>query len=171
MSSFDVQDGHPTDALPEYARGVATETAALERHLAVCEACRVELEVLRALHESGPTPLSDLERQRVYRSFEAKRARTTVRALQWRPATWKAAASLTLLLGSVGVWQAVQGREESADWSPELALDGWSEDLADLDVGPGAVRLAFGVGTGDEILWEALDGVDPYDLAAPWEEN
>lgn len=171
MSSIDMRGDHPIDALPDYVRGAATETDALERHLAQCESCRVELEVVRALHESGPTPLSDLERQRVYRAFDVQRMETAAGGPRWLRTTWRAAATIALLLTGVGVWQFVQNGEAATDWSPELALEGWSDDLADLNIGLGAVQLAFGVGTENEIPWDDLEGVDPFDLATPWEDN
>ncbi len=171
MSRSDVRGDHPIDALPDYVRGGAVETGSIERHLAGCESCRVELEVLRAVHGSGPAALSDMERQRAYRSFEARRTAPDSSGSRWLWSTWRAAAAIALLLTGVGVWQVVDRGERVSDWSPELALDGWTADLVELDIGPGAVGLAFGYDTADEMLWEDLEGVDPYDLTAPWEDN
>ncbi|MCG8469814.1 MAG: zf-HC2 domain-containing protein [Gemmatimonadetes bacterium] len=183
MSETGLRDDHPVDALPDYVRGGVADPAELEAHLAECEACRVEVEVLRALEDSDPAPLSDVERRRVYHGFEKRRAAggaprrpafvapsggpTTV-GPRWLTATWRAAATIALLLTGIGVWQVVQRGETATDWSPELALEGWGRDLAELDVEPNAVRMAFGLES--EVAWEDLD-VDPFDLATPWEEN
>jgi len=164
---------HPVDELPEYARETSEDPGAIERHLIECESCRVELEILRALEGSGPAPLSDLERKRVYGEFEARRVPGFGRKAgrRWLAATWRIAATIALLLTSVGVWQVLESGGAASDWSPELALKGWSEDLADLDIGPRDVRLAFGAGLVEEVQWDDLEGVDPYDVYGPWEEN
>ncbi|MDX1577872.1 MAG: zf-HC2 domain-containing protein [Gemmatimonadota bacterium] len=165
---------HPVDALPEYARGIATDARSVERHLESCEDCRAELEILRMLHTAEPAPLDDIERQRIYRSFEERRGsagRGARGSGAWLRTTWRVAAAVAVLLTSVGVWQVARQAGGSTDWSPELALEGWQRDLADLEIGPSEIRVAFGVGRLDEWTWEDVGELDPYDLAVPWEDG
>ena len=175
MSRVSTPSDCPVDALPDYVRGASPESEAIERHLADCEACRTELEILRALGSSGPDSLTDVERQRAYRGFEQRRARLEGARggghRPWLVRTWRAAAAIAVLLTSVGVWRVVQQAEMGADWNPEIALEGWAEDLADLEVAPGDVQMAFGSAAVSEPGWDELEGPDPYDLAAPWEED
>lgn len=172
MSGMSLQDDHPIDDLPDYVAGAASDAASIEAHLDECEACQVEVEVLRALRESGPE-LSDIERQRVYQGFEARRAASRPSGNpRWLTTTWRAAAAIAVLLTSVGVWQVVQsGSAPGAVWDPQVALDAWSEDLAEFDIEPGAVQAAFGFAALDEVLWDDLEGVDLAEVRAPWEEN
>ncbi len=175
MSDISLHADHPVDELPDYVRGCAPDAEAIDRHLVQCETCRAEVEVLRALVDSGPELLSDVERQRVFRAFDERRA-TPVSATgpvnpRWISRTWRVAATIALLLTGIGVWRVVQSRPAASDWSPELALEGWRRDLAELEIGPGDVRVAFGFDVADEIQWEDLEGLDPYDVIAPWEEN
>lgn len=177
--SVSLHDSHPVDALPEYARGVADDPGSIERHLAECASCRAELELVRALSEAAPGSLSDVERERVWRGFETRRRAVSGRRRgsppatgpagpAWLRVTWRAAAAIALLLGGLGVWQVRSGTD-STDWSPELALEGWEEELAELDVPAGEVRLAFGLR--DDPAWQDLTEVNPWDLPAPWEEE
>ncbi len=173
-------DHHPVDALPDYVRGNAEGPERIARHLEACEACRAELEILETLEGGVPAPLSDVERERAYRAFEASRAArpgpggspiASQRDNGWLRSAWRIAAAVALVLTGLGVWRVVQAGNETADWSPELALEGWEEELADLGVGTGDVRLAFGLGPLDDLAWEDLEGVDPFDVVAPWEDD
>ena len=170
MSEQSVNTEHPTDRLPEYVRGVAPDGRAIERHLEQCETCTLEVEMLRAL--AAPVDeLSDVERLRTYRAFEARRTalRPARPGSMWLRASWRAAAGVALVLTSIGVWQVVQtGR--AGEWNPDAAIEGFAEDLADLELSDGELRMALGVGLVDDptldVPWDAGD-VDGLDL--PWE--
>lgn len=184
MSGSSLQMNHPIDALPAYVRGTAADRAGIERHLIACAQCRDEVEILRALADDGPAPLSDVERHRVYRAFEARQAAGSVEApadatpsrggprrRTWIAPLWRVAAGVTLILTGAGVWQALQPGGSAQDWNPDLAIEGWAEDLAELDIGAGEVRSAFGLSAVDDISWDDVEGVDPAGLAAPWEDD
>jgi hypothetical protein len=184
MSGSSLQMDHPIDALPAYVRGTAADRAGIERHLAGCAVCRDEVEILRALADEGPAPLSDVERHRVYRAFEARRTEGSAEAptvgapspslprrQSWIAPVWRIAAGVTLILTGAGVWQALQPGGSAQDWNPDVAIEGWAEDLAELDVAAGDVRLAFGLSAVDDIVWDDLEGMDPAGLAAPWEDD
>lgn len=188
MSGISLHNDHPVDELPDYVLGRASDAEAIESHLARCETCRVEVEVIRALGDSGPAPLSAEERKRLFEAFSERRmvagsireigpsrprkaSATRQGGLPWRTTMWRAAASIAFLLTSIGVWQTVQNRPGSSDWSPDLALEGWGRDLVELDIGPADVRVALGLDVVDQIAWEDLEGFDPYEVQAPWEEN
>lgn len=178
MSDTSPHADHPTDLLPDYVRGQVDGSETIERHLAECDACRVELEVLRALTGSQGEGMTAAEREFVYGRFARRRRETG----EWLSVTWKIAAAIALLLTGVGVWQIVRTGGETGEWDPEVALDAWEEDLADLQPGVGEVRLALGLGfvslegESPESTWEEFEvpweeGIDPIDLVAPWEED
>lgn len=166
---------HPADALAEYARGTAADAEAIERHLAVCEACRVELEIVRALASDAPAPLTDIERRAVYRSFESRRRRAHRPRPAWLAATWRVAAGIALVLTSAGVWSVVDGGPTVSEWNPEAALEGFRRDLADLDVAEGDVRAVLGVGLLDDpgagVPWGGFEATDRGEVRPPWEEE
>lgn len=169
MNGSRLQTDHPVDALPEYVRGDSPDAHAIERHLAACETCRLEVEVLTALRESRPSPLSDIEIERTYRGFAARRL---VARPAWLVTAWRVAAGVALLLTSVAVVRVVQERSP-ADWDPDAAIQGWVEDLADLDLPAPEMRLALGVSLLDDaalgLPWEDLEDVEVGEL--PWENE
>lgn len=177
MNGSSLQAEHPIDELPAYVRGAASDPRDIARHVASCPSCRLEVEILRALEGSDAADLTDVERARVYRAFEARRRMGVGSAHggatpSFLRVTWRVAAGLALLLTSVGVWQVVQrGQEEVSDWNPEVALEGFAEDLAGLEVPDREVRMAFGVSvldeTGIETPWVGLEDVG--ELQTPWE--
>ncbi len=185
MSEISLQADHPTDALPDYVRGRAPDAEEIERHLAGCEACRLELEILRALADRSFPGLSEAERERVFAAVSAPgppagsggpaRGPALAASGGWLSVAWKAAAAIALLLTGLGVWQVVRvGGEAGAGWDPQLAIDAWEVDLAALEPAPGEIRLALGLGPLDETIgmsWDDLEGVDPTELAVPWEED
>lgn len=166
---------HPVDLLPEYVRGELPSIVDVEDHLDGCESCRREVELLRALALPLDDPLSDLERAKVYRAISAGRRAPSggTAGSAWLRATWRVAAGVALLLTSAGVWQVVQ-TGEAGGWDPDLAMDGWAEDLADIDLTEGELRLALGAGLIDDpsldLVWDDAV-VDPDDIAVPWEER
>lgn len=173
MSESSLHTEHPVDELPDYARGVASDAARIERHLAGCDDCRAELGLLRALGASGPPPLSDMERERVRRAVQERRgaARRRTGPHPWLALTWRVAAAIALLLTSVGVWRVVQ-EGSATDWDPGLALDGWGEEVAELGLEAGDVRLALGVGILDDAgLEPSWDGSDLEELMLPWDQE
>lgn len=171
MSEISLHADHPTDALPDYARGRVESPEAIELHLSGCEACRMELEILQALADSPVAGMTGPEREYAYRRFAQRRRETG----GWLAATWKVAASIALLLTSVGVWQVFKIGGEAEEWDPQLVIDAWEEDLADLQPGLGEVQLALGFVSLDSegfgVPWDEMEGIDPIDLAAPWEED
>lgn len=164
---------HPTDALPDYVRGRAESPRVIERHLEECEVCRSELEILRTLADAPVTGMTGSERERVYREFARRRATGG----GWGVGIWRTAAAIALLLTGMGVWQIVKTAETAVGWDPQIAIEAWEEDLADLQLPPGEVRLALGfdgvTAEGLGVPWDELEGVDlePLDLVAPWEED
>jgi anti-sigma factor RsiW len=178
MSSQSLHTDHPVDALPEYVRGDVANKAEIEEHLAGCETCRAEVEVLRLLARPVATPLSDVESVRVYREFESRRIAAgpdlAAPGPPWLRATWRAAAAIALLLTSVGVLRIVQVGS-TADWDPQVALDGWAEDLADIELSAGELRVAFGVGPVNGVAldlgWDGLEAVDMGEIEVPWEDG
>jgi hypothetical protein len=173
MKQVNSQTDHPTDALPDYARGRAESPDAIERHLAGCETCRAELEILRALADAPVEDMTAIEREDVYRGFARRRATGG----GWKVATWRIAAAIALLLTGVGVWQIFKTSQGAGGWDPQIVIEAWEEDLVDLQLPPGEVRLALGFdGPTEEGLgvpWEELEAVDfdPLEMAAPWEED
>lgn len=172
MSPHGRETGHPVDALVDYARGAAADAEGIERHLAGCETCRVELEIVRALAAAAPAPLTDIERRTAYRSFEARRTAVPRGRTPWLGATWRVAAGIVVLLTSAGVWRAVDGGSPVTEWNPDAALEGFVEDLADLDVSDREVSAVLGVGLLDDPAgpWVALEG-GGSDAGIPWEEE
>ncbi len=183
MSEISLQADHPTDTLPDYVRGRAADAEEIERHLAACEECRLELEILRALADSSITGLNEAEREGVFARVPppppAARGPGRAPALGtsggWLSAAWKIAAAIALLLTGVGVWQVARvGGEAGAGWDPQFAIDAWEVDLAALEPGPGEIQLALGTGLLDDpigVSWDDLEGVDPTELSVPWEED
>lgn len=167
---------HPVDVLPDYVRGGIANEAEIERHLAECETCRAEVEVLRVLARPITTPLSDVEAARVYREFESRRTGPDPVAPppRWLRTTWRAAAGIAVLLTSVGVWRVVQVGSTS-DWDPEAAIKGWEQDLAGLELSAGDLRLALGVVFVDDFApdlgWDGLEDVDLGEIEVPWEDG
>lgn len=172
---------HPVDALPEYVRGKASNAQDIERHLAECESCSLDVEVLMALRDAGPPPLSDIEIERTHRRFEARRLACAAdtggsagpgRSGAWLTPAWRVAAGIALLLTSVGVLRVVQG-DSSTDWDPDVAIEGWLEELADLDLPAPELRLALGVSLLDDpvlgLPWGDLEEIDMGEL--PWESE
>jgi len=177
MSSESLQPDHPVDVLPDYVRGDVANTAEIERHLAACETCRAEVEILRVLTRPVATSLSDVEAARVYREFESRRVVAGIdRAApppRWLRTTWRAAAGIAVLLTSVGVWRVVQVGATS-DWDPDAAIEGWEQDLAGLELSVGELRLALGVVFVDDasdLGWDGLETVDVGAIEVPWEDG
>ena len=186
MRHESLHEDHPVDELPDHLRGRGTDAAAIERHLAGCASCRSELELLAALEEASPAPLGDAERERVFRALAAPGSDGANAAppggaahgrasggQRWLSVTWRLAAGIALVLTSVGVLRIVQ-EGATPDWDPALALEGWGEEVADLGLGAGDVRLALGVGllddpTADLAYDEAT--ADLEGLTLPWEED
>ena len=166
---------HPVDLLPEYVRGGLPSTVEVERHLAGCESCRLEVELLRVLAAPIEAPLSDVERARIYRAASAARSAASggTAGSAWLRATWRIAAAIALLFTSVGVWRVVQ-TGGSGEWDPELAMEGWAQDLADIDLSEGDLRLALGAGLIDDpalaVGWDDA-ALDPAEITVPWEER
>jgi hypothetical protein len=164
---------HPTDALPDYVRGGVERPRLIEQHLAECELCRSELEILRTLADAPVTGMTGSEREQVYSEFARRRAT----GAGWGVAIWRTAAAIALLLTGVGVWQIVKTAGTSAGWDPQIVIEAWEEDLAELQLPPGEVRLALGfdgvTAEGLRVSWDELEGADlePLDLVAPWEED
>jgi len=169
MNGPRLQTDHPVDVLPEYVRGDCPDAHAIERHLEECESCRLEVEVLAALQAARPLPLSDIEIEKTYRGFETRRRSSPP---HWQATAWRVAAGVALLLTSVGVVRIVQERSP-ADWNPDVAIQGWVEELADLDLPAPEMRLALGVSLLDDaglgLPWDDLEDVDLGDL--PWENQ
>jgi hypothetical protein len=161
-------DGHPTDCLPEYVRGAAPGRERIERHLTECADCRAEVEILRALAEPGVDGLTAGERELAFGQMRRRQA------IDRSPLTtvWKVAAAIALLLGSVGVWQTIQSSAGAPEWSPTAAVEGWEDDLSELDPQLDEVMLALGYQSESSAeLWNAFDEVDPGELVGPWEEE
>jgi hypothetical protein len=104
-------NGHPRDLLSEYLDDELglEERATVDRHLAVCEDCRTELETLRRLaralaEEKVPSVPVDLEARIGRRLDEA----TLVRPTRWRFAV---PATIAATLAAVGLLVAVLWRE------------------------------------------------------------
>ena len=169
MNGPRLQADHPVDVLPEYVRGDCPGADAIERHLHECERCRLEVEVLAALNSARPSPLSDIETERAYRGFETQRVAGSSR---WLATAWRVAASVALLLTSVGVVRIVQERPQT-DWDPDVAIQGWVEELADPDLPAPEMRLALGASLLDDaglgLPWDDLDDVELGEL--PWENE
>jgi anti-sigma factor RsiW len=167
---------HPTDWLPEYARGQVPDADEIERHLAACPRCREELELLRALAGAVPETMSEAERELVYSRIRERRRVSG----SWLAGAWKVAAAIALVLSGVGIWQIVVAGEASGEWNPAMAMSGWEEEIEDLGVEDGDVLLALAY-TPDrrEVMWEDLTGLepeelenlDPDQLVGPWEEE
>lgn len=176
MSANGPRADHPVDELPSYARGTASRAEEIARHLDGCAACRAELEIVRALADAVPAPLTDIERRAVYRAFEARRTAaapaTAGRRAPWLTATWRAAAAVALVLTGVGVWRAVEAGRAAPGWNPDRAVADLVRDVADLEVGAGEVRAALGGGLLDEpgLVGRAWDGLD-REVPIPWEEE
>jgi hypothetical protein len=174
MESVTLQTDHPVDVLPEYIRGGFSGAEEVERHIAGCESCRLEVEMLRALAEPIESPLSDLERARTFRTITARRGVRSggTAGSAWLRATWRIAAAVALLLTSVGVWRVVQAGGAS-DWDPDLAMEGWTQELADIELTDGELRMALGAGIIDDPSLDPWAGasVDPGELDVPWEER
>lgn len=165
--------GHPVDALVELAHGAAADAQGVERHLAECESCRLELEIVRALSADTPAPLTDIERRMAYRSFEARRRRARPARASGLAAAWRVAAAIAVLLTSVGVWRAVDGGPRATEWDPDAALEGFAEDLAALDVSDREVSAVLGAGLlGDPgVAWLERDDAGSDETDVPWEEE
>lgn len=174
MDSVTVQTDHPVDVLPEYVRGGFSGAEAVERHLAGCETCRLEVEMLRALAAPIDSALSDLERARTYRAIAAQREVRSggTAGSTWLRATWRIAAAVALLLTSVGVLRVVQAGG-ATDWDPDLAMEGWTQELADIELTDGEMRMALGAGFFDDPAFDPWAGasVDPGEFDIPWEER
>ena len=107
----DPSNGHPRDLLSEYLDDELglEERASVDRHLAGCEDCRVELGALRRLaralaEESVPHVPVDLE-ARIARGVDAA---TVVRPKRWRFAL---PATVAATLGAIGLLVALQWRD------------------------------------------------------------
>lgn len=177
MSDLSNHAEHPLDDLPEYVRGESANGPEIDRHLDRCESCRTEVEILRVLSEPPAQALSEADAERVYRSFETRRlADLTARGTpgpRWLRVSWRLAAGFAVLLTSVGVWRVVQTGSASG-WDPDVAVEGFVQDLAGIDLSAGEVRLALGVGLADPELdpvWDAVGEGDVEELAVPWETD
>jgi len=167
---------HPTDWLPEYARGQVPDADEIERHLLACPECREELELLRVLAETSPETMSEAERDLVYGRIRERRRM----AGSWLAGAWKVAAAIALVVSGLGVWQIVVAGESGGDWNPAMAMSGWEEEIQDLGVEDGDVILALAyTPDGRDVMWEDLTGLepeelenlDPEQLVGPWEEE
>lgn len=179
MTGPSLHSDHPVDALPEFVRGSASETAEVERHLRGCAACREEVAILRAFARRDDGMTSD-ESERVWAGFASALAAPggaspTAGRPVWISVAWKVVAGLALVFTSVGVWRVVQ-TGAPAEWNPDAALDGWADEVADVQLSRGELRLALGSGLLDEISLEGgwtlgLSPADVDELAVPWEEE
>lgn len=187
-------EAHPADRLPEYVRGEASDAGAVEAHLAACERCRREVELLRALAAPGPA-LSPEARERAWRGFAAAlpdpaaggaarpagtggfgagpaSAAAEPAGSTWLSSAWKIAAAAAIVVMGLGVWQVNRQAAAGAGWNPTAAIRAWEADLADLRPAPEDVRLALGFEPeGAGVPWEALEGAEPPELRVPWEEG
>ncbi len=173
MTEFSLHREHPVDRLPDYARGGAPDHEAIEHHLRSCASCRLELELLRAMAVE-PEPLSDIERERVYRGVAAARGGGgRVAGRVWTSHVWKVAAAVALLLTSVGVLEVIE-RAPVPGWDPQVALEGWEDEIADLGVSEGEIRLALGVGGLEDpavsLPWDGFES-EGGEMVPPWEED
>lgn len=165
-SELNVNDLHATDRLPEYARGElsAHDGAAVEAHLAACEACREELELLVALHAAPAQRLETEEAERLYTPLASHRGGS------WTAGVWRAAAGVVLVMTGYGIWLAGRsGPQAEASWSAEAALAGWDEDLAELRPGVLDLRVALG-GNGGLPTWPEFDAEGMEGLEESWRD-
>lgn len=161
---------HPSDRLPEFVRGEASDHGAVEAHLAACERCRREVELLRALTTPGP-PLSPEARERAWRGFAAALPASGAGGT-WLSPVWKVAAAAAVVVMGLGIWQANRHAAAGGGWDPATAMRAWEADLADLRPEPEEVRLALGFeAEGGAVPWEALEGPEPPEIEVPWEEG
>ena len=107
----DPDGGHPRDRLSPYLDDelAVEERAAVDRHLAACEDCRVELDALRRLaralaDESVPPPSADLL-ARIGRRVDAGGNRRQAAIRLAIPAT------IAATLGAIGILVAIQWRD------------------------------------------------------------
>lgn len=104
-----------------------------EEHVAGCEECRAEADLVRVLHAGAPIP-SDVLVARVRASIAA----TPLRERTWMSPRLAAAAVVVLALGTALVWRQLPG-DGSGVWAEEpLALtwptdDGFIAGVAMLD--------------------------------------
>ncbi|MDX1396740.1 MAG: zf-HC2 domain-containing protein [Gemmatimonadota bacterium] len=180
MTGPSLHTDHPVDALPDFVRGRASDAAEIQHHLHGCESCREEVALLRALAGTAAAMTAE-ESARVWSGLAAARVATVEaspeagRRSTWLSVAWKVAAGFALLFTSVGVWRIVQ-TGSTPEWNPDAALDGWAEEVADVELSRGELRLVLGTGLLDDI---ALDegwtmGLSPGDvdeLTVPWEEE
>jgi hypothetical protein len=129
---------------------------------------------LRALADGAPSRLTDIERLAAYRAFESRRtvASGARSGASWLTITWRAAAGIALILTSAAVWRAVGGGAPASEWNPGPALEGFVEDLADLDVRGREVGALLGAGLLDDPApgaWEGPENGEGGELAVPWE--
>ena len=180
MTGPSLHPDHPVDALPDFVRGSVSDAGEIERHLRDCASCREEVAILRALARPAVGMTAD-ESARVWSGFASARATplgagpATGRRSSWISAAWKIAAGFALLFTSVGVWRIVQAGS-TTEWNPDAALDGWAEEVADLELSRGELRLVLGMGLLDEIALEdgwtmGLSPTDVDELTVPWEEE
>jgi anti-sigma factor RsiW len=177
MSSQSPHTDHPVDDLPDFVRGSTAHAATIESHLAGCATCRSEVALLRTLAETVGEGVSAIESERVYREFERRRREDRLPSRRagsrWMSVTWKLAAGFAMLLTSVGVWRVVQSGSASG-WDPEVAVQGFAQDLADIELSVGDLRLALGVGLVDDPAldpgWDMLE-TDVPEIGVPWEND
>lgn len=159
---------HPVDVLPEYVRGAAPDPEAVRRHLAACEDCRREAELLRSLADAPVPRLTPRERERVFAAVGAPGRRGG----SWRSAAWKVAAAIALLATGLAVWQVNRVAPRPGEWDPAEAVRAWEADLADLRPDSADVRIALGYDPdGPAIPWGELEPADAAEVDAPWEED
>lgn len=163
---------HAGDLLPELARGELPEERrrAVEAHLASCERCREELEIVRALLAGPAGSMSSAERTEALAEIRRRRG-------GGRPGSgsvWKTAAAVAAVAAGLAVWQLRGGRSAApasgAGWSPAAALAAWESDVQQLRPDSSEVEVALGlpdVDAGSD--WSDVSPSDVEGLAAPWE--
>ncbi len=96
----------------------ATDTAALDAHLAACPACRAEFASLSALRAATQNLSRELTPARdLWPDIEAKVAPAHVKRVSFRrPVLWPIAASVAVLLGVAALWKRSNPAPDTTGW-------------------------------------------------------
>jgi anti-sigma factor RsiW len=136
----DCDDVTMRERLPDLLHGQlgAADQAAVLAHVAACEECRAELEVLRAVrHELLAAPVTPVNVERVVSRLPAYRRRSFLARAVRAPAFQVAAAVVLLAGGAAAVLDRADTRPDtlvaSAVPSGELAV-GTLTDISDADL-------------------------------------
>lgn len=188
----DCEDGEMRDLLPLFARGKLppADRARVDAHVAHCEACAAELEVLRAVSLAFSVPA--LDAARIANALPVRR-RASGGVPFRRQSLWRIAASLTLMITGVATVMVVRQRAASnpaaataprdtgGPASPGGAVPAASVASSGAQPAAGAAEggLGFGVSLSDltdaqlETLLGSLDRIeanvppDPEKMAKP----